>query len=53
MIAILLAPALVAAGRLDMAGRIGANPDIGPCRWDDERLDPSERCIVSQLPAGV
>lgn len=53
MIAILLAPALVAAGRLNMSGRIGADPDISPGRRDDQRLDPRQRNFIRQLPAGV
>src|SRR5690606_36385170 len=37
MVAVLLAAALIAAGRLNVAGRIAADPDIGPGRRKDQR----------------
>jgi hypothetical protein len=42
MIAVLLAPLGIAAGGLDVPVRRRAYPDIGPGRWDGERLDAPE-----------
>jgi hypothetical protein len=39
VIAVLLAAARVAPGRLHVAARIGADPDVGPRRRDRERVD--------------
>jgi hypothetical protein len=39
MIAVLLAPPCVAAGRLDMAVSMGTNPYIRPCGRNDDRTD--------------
>jgi hypothetical protein len=43
MVAILLAAALVAAGRLDVAVRIGRNPDVGPGRRNGQRFYARQR----------
>ncbi len=40
MIAILLAASGIPAGRLEVPLRIGAYPDVGPGRWNDERPNP-------------
>ena len=40
VIAILLAPARVAPGRLQVTARIGTDPDVRPRRRDDQRPDP-------------
>ena len=39
VIAVLLPPARVASGDLDVAARIGADPDLAPGRGNDESLD--------------
>src|SRR6185436_17645299 len=40
VVAVLLATPGVPAGRLDVAVRVGADPDVGPGGRDGERLDP-------------
>jgi len=40
VVAVLLAAARVARGRLDVAVGIGTDPDLGPRRRDGERVDP-------------
>ncbi len=51
---VLLAPALVAAGGLDMAARVGADPDVGPGRRDHQLGDAVlGGCVVDRLPIGV
>ncbi|MNN59052.1 hypothetical protein D3C81_1741400 [compost metagenome] len=39
MIAVLLAPAGVAAGGLQVAARVGADPHVGVGRWDRQGID--------------
>src|ERR1700733_7173161 len=51
-VAVLLAPALVAAGRLDVAARIGADPDVRPGRRDDQPGDAIEGLGVAHRLAG-
>ena len=46
VIAVLLAPLAVTAGGLEMAVRLRADPDVGPRRRDDERLDALQRAFV-------
>ena len=52
MIAILFAPASVAAGRLKMAVSGRANPHVGPRRRNDQRFDSREHSRVGYLFAG-
>ena len=51
VVAVLLAPPGVSAGRLDVAVRRPADPDIRP-RRDGERLDPRPLAAVGDRPAG-
>src|SRR5206468_8658937 len=54
VVAVLLAPARVAAGRLDVAARMRADPDVGPGRRDRERPDARDRLAVAdQLAVGI
>jgi hypothetical protein len=46
MVAVLLAAAGVAPARLEMAGRKGADPNVGPGGRDDERADPLQELAV-------
>ena len=52
MVAVLLAPARVAAGRLQMTVRVGANPHLGPGRRNSQRpdapqyVDVADQCAV-------
>lgn len=46
MVAVLLAAPVVAAGRLDVALGVGADPDVGIGRRDRERLDAAQRLLV-------
>ena len=46
VIAVLLAAALVAPGRLDVAVRVGRDPYVGPGRRDGERPDAGQRLLV-------
>ncbi len=57
MIEILLAPPGVAAGRLQMSPRRGADPDLAPGRWNDQGSDAlqglriaNSRSIRRQVP---
>ena len=53
MIPILLASFHIAPGRLDVAARIGGDPDVGPGGRDHQRGDPRQRCIVTHgVPSG-
>src|SRR5439155_18702208 len=52
MVAVLLAAARVAAGRLQMAGRDRANPDVGPRGRDRERFDALQLDAIGDGPAG-
>src|ERR1700760_3727249 len=47
MIAILLASAGVAAGRLDVAVREWTNPHIRPCRRNRQRFDAAQRLDIA------
>ncbi len=49
MIAILLAAAIVAPGGLQMAARVGADPDVGPGGWNHQRADALERRGIADL----
>src|SRR2546425_12706621 len=51
VIPVLFAAACIAAGRLQMAARIGTDPHVGPRRRDDERLDPLELGAIRNRPA--
>ena len=53
VIAVLLAPARVASGRLQMTVRVGADPDADPGRRDDERFDAGQLGGVHRAPARV
>ncbi|MFT3789272.1 MAG: hypothetical protein QM770_24345 [Tepidisphaeraceae bacterium] len=53
VIAGLLSAPRVATGRLQVAGRSRADPDIGPRRRNDQRLDAGERGGVRDAPAGA
>src|SRR6185436_20353222 len=46
VVAVLLAPARVARGGLDVAVGIEADPDLGPGRRDRQRIDPSSLAPV-------
>src|SRR5215813_4223921 len=52
MIAVLLAPPHVAAGRLHMAVGVGTDPYISPGRRDHDRTDAREEFLVTH-PAAV
>ncbi len=51
VVAVLLAPAVVAAGRLDVAARMRADPDVGPGRRDRERAQPADLGGLLDRPA--
>jgi len=51
VVAVLLSSARIAAGCLQVAAFIAADPDIGPRRRDRERLDPLERVPGRQFLA--
>ncbi len=51
VVAVLLAPLGVTPGRLEVAQRIGADPDVGVGRRDAERLDPRQLPRVADRPA--
>src|SRR5262249_60703256 len=56
VVAILLAAPGIAPGGLNMSVGKRADPDVGPCRWDGERLDPPENVSLGQpraIGAGV
>jgi hypothetical protein len=54
MVAILLAALRVAPGRLDVAARIGADPDVRPRGRDRQRADAVERRVLpDRLSVGV
>ena len=53
VIAVLQAAACVAAGRLQMTLRIGADPDGRPCGRDRERPDPREDFGAAYRPPAV
>jgi hypothetical protein len=46
MVAVLLASARVASGGLQVAVGLRADPDVGPGRRNDERLDPFQGGLV-------
>jgi len=48
VVAVLLASAGVAAGRLQVRVGARADPDVGPGRRDDERLDATEIGLVAK-----
>ena len=52
VIAVLLAPAGIASGRLDVSVGARADPHVGPCRWNDEALDAGERAFVLHPATG-
>ena len=47
VVAVLLAPPGVAAGRLQMAVRAGADPDVGPGRRDGQLADALQGLLVA------
>ena len=51
VISVLLAPPGVAPGRLQMAARVGADPDVRPGRRDGQALDPPDRVRVTDAAA--
>ena len=51
MIAVLLAPARVAAGGLQVAVRVGADPHLGPGRRDRQRADAPQRLGIADRRA--
>src|SRR5690606_8581349 len=51
VVAILLAPARVAASGLQMSVGVWTDPDIGPRRRDRQLADPGERGLVAQQAA--
>jgi hypothetical protein len=54
MIAILLAPTCIAAGGLQMALAVGANPHVGVGRRDHQRIDTLDLVLVADtLAVGV
>src|SRR5262245_11753079 len=50
VIAILLAPTRIAAGRLDMTIAIGADPHFRPCRRHSKRAYPLQRALIRDPP---
>jgi hypothetical protein len=54
VVAKLLAALRVAAGGLEMAARVGADPYVGPGGWDGERADSLQRRFIAEdLPFRV
>jgi hypothetical protein len=54
VIAVLLAPARVAACGLQIAARVGADPDVGVGRWNGECVDARDlACIADAAARGV
>ena len=54
VVAVLLAPARVAAGGLDVAVGVRADPDVGPGRRDRQLADPLQgRGIAHRLAVGI
>ena len=54
MIAVLLAPAIVAPGGLEVAVRRGANPDVIIGRRNGETVEPQNARLVADLfPRGI
>src|SRR5690606_9741183 len=51
VISILLAPARIPSGGLEVAAGIGADPDVGPCGRNHERPDPREFLTVGDPTA--
>ena len=51
VVAVLLAPARVAAGRLQVAVGLRADPDVGPRRRDRERADAPDHRGIAERPA--
>src|SRR5207247_355242 len=47
VIAILLAPSSITPGRLEMAPRVGADPDVGPRRRNGQAFDSPDRLRVT------
>ena len=47
VVPVLLAPARVPPGRLQVAVGVGADPDIAPCRRNRQRTDPRERARIA------
>jgi hypothetical protein len=52
VVSVLQATTGIATDGLQMARRIGADPDVRPCRRDREPLDPGERGRVADQPSG-
>jgi hypothetical protein len=54
VVAVLLAALRIAPGRLQVTALVAADPDVGPCGRDGERLDALERLgIGDALTLGV
>src|SRR3989442_9449686 len=51
VISVLLASPRVTPGRLQMAARVGADPDVRPGRRDGQALDPPDRVRVTDAAA--
>jgi hypothetical protein len=51
VVAVLLAAAGVSTGRLEVAGRRGTDPDVGPGRWNRERPDPPQLARIANRVA--
>jgi hypothetical protein len=51
MVAELFAAPRIPPGGLQMAARVGADPDILPGRRDRQRANPGERLRIANLPA--
>src|SRR5688572_16273742 len=49
MITMLLAAACIATCGLEVSIGYGANPDVGPSRWNCQRLDPRELFGITQF----
>jgi hypothetical protein len=51
VVAVLLAPARIAAAGLQVAARAGTDPDVGPGRRDRQRADPRQHFGIAHPPA--
>ena len=53
VVEVLPAPGGVGADGLDVPVRIRADPDVLPCRWDDQRRDPLARLGIHGVAVRV
>ena len=51
VVSVLLAAASVATDGLDVATLDRRDPDVGPCRWDGQRLEPSDPIWIDDAAA--